>query len=201
MTVSGALLSNRAIAKSLLESLDAKRIANTDDPVEVGRAVGVLIRAAHLLGVEALQTVAHAFPASIQGLLIQPEANIDVDRDAFIGDEDFIDFVDLIDILCEEQSECVAPQLHRGWQDKTQSCRQVRSIACKAVGYSIGERLRESLLHAVSIQNRLMRVPAPVQLSTGKTRDALASLLDLIEHLVPPEIADEFKPLLKSLRV
>ncbi|MCP4678572.1 MAG: hypothetical protein GY854_24285 [Deltaproteobacteria bacterium] len=200
MTVSGALLSNRAIAKSLLESLDAKRIAASDDPVEVGLAVSVGIRAAHLLGVEILQTVAEAFPASIQGLLFQPGANTDIDRDAFVADEEFIDFVDLIDILCEEKCECVAPQLHRGWQDKTQSCREARSIARKAVGYSIGERLRESLLEAVSIQNRLMRVPAPVQLSAGKARDTFANLLGLIERLAPPEMADEFRPLLKSLR-
>ncbi len=200
MTVSGALLRNRAIAKSLLESMASNRIAASADPVEVGQAVAISIRVAHLLGVEILQSVADEFPANIQELLNVPETEIDTDRDAFIREADFISFLELVDIFSDEESACVAPALHRGWQDKTESCRQARRIARQALGYSIGERYRESLLDAVSIQNRLTRVPAPVQLSTGMCRIAFTGLLGLIERLIPAAKADELKPLLDSLR-
>ncbi|MCP4603663.1 MAG: hypothetical protein GY847_24625 [Proteobacteria bacterium] len=200
-TSSGVFSSNRAIAERLLKSLVQSQLAASDDPIELAYAVGIEIRAAHLIGMEHINAVSHEFPASIQGLMDLPEPEIDTDRDAYVESHDYIGFLELIDILSEEESECIAPHIHRGWQDKVQSCREARGIARNATKYSIGTNYREWLLKAMAIHNRVFHVPAPVQLHSTKVRTALSSVLDLIERLaIPPVKSEELTSLINSLR-
>ncbi len=193
--------SNRAIAERLLKSLVDSRAAASNHPIEIAHAIGIGIRAAHLLGIEHIKSVSHDLPPSIQALMDLPEANMDPERDAFIESREYIGFIELIDILSTQESECVAPHLHRGWQDKVQSCREARKTAHKVVGNVIVTNQRESLLLASATYNRVFLVPAPVQLIPAKVRTALASIIGLIERLaIPPVESSELTSLLNSLK-
>jgi hypothetical protein len=191
---------NLQIATRLLESLTRNKMAASEDPVEVAQAIGVGIRVAHLLAYERIKSLRGEFPASIHAMMDLPEERIDSERDAFTEPLDYIDFVDMLDILSDAQLDCISPHLHRGWQDKAQSCRNARRVAKGAVGFSVGFRFRGGLLAAAAIYNRIFGVPAPVRVSLDETRTAFSSILQLTEALVPPAQKDRFEPLIEALQ-
>ena len=109
-----SILYRPAMIESLLVGLERSGLAASDDPMDLAQAVGLGIRAAHLLGYEIIKQVADEFPASIQGMMDFSDPQIDVARDAFTQAYDFVGFVEMLDIISQEESECVAPHLHRG---------------------------------------------------------------------------------------
>ncbi len=191
---------NVTIALRLLNRLERTKLAAADDPFELSDALGMAIRAAHVLGHEHLMQVAQELPASVQSMMELPEPSLDAGRDAFVEPLDYIDFVDILDVISDENLDCVAPHLHRGWQDKKESCRNARRATKGSVGFSIGFRFRESLLQAAAIYNRVFLVPAPVELEINEVKTALSSVLELIENLAPKDKKAAFEPLLLSLQ-
>jgi hypothetical protein len=194
------VIDNVTIALRQLERLERSTLAASGDPFELSEALGMAIRAAHVLGHEHLIKVEHELPASIQSMMELPEPKLDAGRDAFVEPLDYLGFVDILDTISDANLECVAPRLHRGWQDKRESCRNTRRAAKQSVGFSIGYSFRESLLEAAAIHNRVFLVPAPVELTLGKVKTAFASVLQLTEAFIPKDKAEVFQSLIFSLR-
>lgn len=170
-------------AERLLALLERTRLGESSEPLEVGAAIGLAIRTAHVLALERLAGVAAEFPATIQALLTAPDPVVDTARDALEDTQGVLDFRDLIDLLSVTGLECVAPRLHRGWQDKVQSCQTARRAAQGAVGFGIDGERRRSLLAGLAIYHRLFVFPPPVRPDVEDARAALAGLLRLVEQL------------------
>ncbi|MHC4605355.1 MAG: hypothetical protein ACYTAF_00275 [Planctomycetota bacterium] len=163
-------MDGREIAEKLLAGADVERLKASDDAVEIARAVGAVMRAAVLLGLERLAGAADEFPASIRGLM-RGEA------------PDPFGFADLVDLLSDEGLECVSPRLHQGWQDRTQSCRTARAAGRKAAGFGIDAETREALLAGLVLHNRVFRLPPPAQLDAAGARRALSAVFGLVGRL------------------
>ena len=173
----------RMIAQGLLASLARTRLAGSEDPLDIAQALALRIRAALLLGLERIAAVAGEFPATIQALMNVPTANIEAARDALTQPQDYLGFIDLLDLLSDDSLDCVSPRLHRGWQDKAQSCSEARRLSRAAVGFSIDAIHRDSLLLALAIYQRIFCIPPPVQLGPEDARAALKAVDDLIDRI------------------
>ncbi len=193
-------LDSKVVAETLLASLAEAKLAASGSDLDVAQAIAVAIRAAHVLGVEQLGAISESFPASIRALLTVPEPTIDVSRDAALEVQDSCAFIDLFDLLCDEDLPCLAPRLHRGWQDKTQSCRDARRLTASVVGFSIDGEFRHSLLGAVAITNRVFMVAPPVRLDHAQSRRSLAAVLRLIDLLSESDEGGGSKRLVAQLR-
>lgn len=140
------------------------------------------IRAAEILVVQRLQPIRDRFPATIGLLLDSPSAEIDVYRDA-IANPRALGFTGALDLLSEETLDCVAPSLHRGWEDRAFSCQRSRKTALEAIGIRLSDDEREQLLKLSAYRNRIFRLPPPVRLNPAEIRDAFGSLQRLVEGL------------------
>ncbi len=170
----------------LLGSIDLTGAQTGGNPLALAQAIDAGVRTIGLLAYEKLVIFKEEFPDNIQVLMALPDREIELARDAFISADDFISYIDLLDLISVEELPCIAPHLHRGWQDKTQSCREVRCIAVRAIGHTLDQSRRDRLLRAAAIQQRVFAVPAPVLLSTTETQQTLAALFDLLKRLIPP---------------
>lgn len=184
-------LDTLTLAQSIMASAARFGLARSEAPEDAIQALFLVTRAAHLLALHKLQRARTGFPATIQALLSQPDPAIEVARDAFIEPRDFICFVDLLDLLSEESLPCAAPRLHRGWQDKKQSCRGARKNTAASVGFSLDGKERDALLKGWALQSRFFFMPPPLQLSTDQIKRSLPPLLGLARRLAPEEIAEE----------
>lgn len=173
----------KLIAEGLLAGLARTRLAESEDPLEIVQALALRIRAALLLGLERIAAVAGEFPATIQALMSVPAESIEAARDALIQPQDYLGFIDLLDLLSDDSLDCVSPRLHRGWQDKKQSCLDARRLSRGAVGFALDAARRESLLLALAIYQRVFCVPPPVQLVIEDARAALKAVGGLIDRL------------------
>ncbi len=194
------VIDNVPIALRLLQRLEQSRFADSDDIFEASEALGLVVRAAHLLGHQHLKKIEQELPSSMQTMMELPDLKLDAGRDAFVEPLDYLSFVDILDAISDENLECVAPHLHRGWQDKKQSCRNARRATKQCVGFSIEYRFRERLLQAGAIYNRVLLVPAPVELNLSEVKTAFSSVLILIENLIPKDKKDLFEPVILSLQ-
>jgi hypothetical protein len=176
-------LDTRAMAANMIAGIAKSGLAASSEPLEVAQALAMAIRAAQLHCLGRLARVVSGFPATIQALMTLPEPGIDTDRDALAESQDFLGFLDMLDLLSGELLECLAPRLHRGWQDKVQSCRAARLLTLEAVGFELDEEQRASLLSALACVNRVFVVPPPVRLSPDEVREALEAVLGLIARL------------------
>jgi len=140
-------------------------------------------RALEILAVHRLQEVKADFPATIGAQLELPEPEVDVHRDA-VEIPSTLSFTDVIDLLSEESLDCVAPRLHRGWEDRRFSCRRSRKTAREALGSTLGRDEREDFLTLAAYRNRLFRSPPPVRLSTTAVLDAFAALEKWVDGLL-----------------
>jgi hypothetical protein len=154
---------------------------NRSDCLIMGMGLG--LRAAELMATELINQAEIDYPSTIQSLRITPPAAIDYDQDAFSDAAYKLTFMDLMDLFSPENLVCIAPHLHRGWQDKKQSCRQVRSITQDRTGFGIDENLRDKLLKAQAIHNRLFFFPPPLILDIQQAKLALDTLVDFVRKL------------------
>ncbi len=187
------------MAKTILASAARSGLGRSDQPEDLMQALLLSTRAAHLLALHKIQAVRAKFPATLQALLSQPDPAIEVTRDAFTEPRDFICFDDLLDLLSAEALPCTAPRLHRGWQDKKQSCRDARKITAGAVGLSLQPDERDALLEGWALQNRFFFMPPPLQLSADQVVRCLPPVLGLIKRLAPDELADEIAHSLEEI--
>ncbi len=124
-----------------------------------------------------------------------PEAQIHPERDALVHAADFLAPIDVIDLLSEKGLPCVAPHLHRGWQDRQRSCLHARQVTTGAIGFWIGGEERSALMAGLAIVNRVALVPPPVQLDPDAIRDAYKPVLHLVERLATSSDSPVFKNL------
>jgi hypothetical protein len=186
-------------ALELLLVVDRYGLARPDDALSRATTLEVLMRSAQLLAVAALRSVRDSYPATNQFLFQEPEAEIVVARDALVDGGDFLRFADLLDLLSEESLPCVASRLHRGWQDRVQSCREARRVSQEAAGFSLGPEERAALLSGLAVANRVFRIPPPLDLDAKRGAAGFDALLRLIERLAPSDQASAFRDLTSKL--
>lgn len=188
------------VAEALLAALARTRLAPADDPVALAATLELATRVATLLVIERLAPLAASYPANVQALLAWPEPAIDSSRDSVLERSEFLGWRDAVDMLCAEPLPCVAPRLHRGWQDKTQSCRHARRVTRSAVGFAVDEAGARALLDGMAICNRVFVAPPPVRLDPARVRHAYLAVLDVVESAAPTEFAAPFHGLVERLR-
>jgi len=130
-----------------------------------------------------LQPVKSSFPATIGLSLETPDPDVDVHRDA-IEVPRALQFTDLLDLLSEEELECVGPRLHRGWEDRRFSCRRSRATAREALGLTLDRRKRDDLMLLAAYRNRLVRYPPPIRIDRSQVLRAFDALHALVEGLL-----------------
>ncbi len=166
------------LAQRFFEIIESSNWTSGDDPVELSMAISLAMRATGLLALHRLENIAGEFPATIQTLLAGPTIT-----EASVDSSEVLGFVDLVDLLSDKDLSCVAPNLHRGWQDKTQSCQNARTLVRRELNFSIDENMRGRLLHAAQANQRLFLLPDPAQLDLALLKPALLSLFDLATQL------------------
>ncbi len=185
-----SLLDPTAGARRLLEL--AARIDGDPEPLAVAMATRLVFRAGHILGLAALAPARDHYSVALQALMHAPEPAGDPGRDPFLDPHDFLGWLDLLDLISEPALGCVARRLHRGWQDRTQSCRQARKVSERTLGFSVSEPERGALLAAWGTCQRLLVIPPPARFHPAALRSDRRPLLELIARLAPrPLEADE----------
>ena len=150
--------------------------------VYLAEALDLGVRAVEIVALRRLQAVAPRFPATIAHQLEAPDPEVNTERDAVVLPHT-LQFVDVIDLLSEEEESCVSPRLHRGWEDRRYSCRRSRALAREATGTTISPHVREKMLRLAAYRNRIFRLPPPVKVVTAEILDAFPELVDLYEKL------------------
>lgn len=170
-------------AKGLLDALERSGAGQSSQPLEQAAGLALAMRALQLLCLYRLQPVRESFPATNRALMPVPEPVIEPARDALALPADFLGAIEIVDLLSEQDLDCVAPQLHRGWQDRRRSCAQARELAAEAFGFSITGDERQALLGALAICNRVFCIPPPVALLPAVVSAAFGPVLGLIERI------------------
>ncbi len=114
------------------------------------------------------------------------EANFDIERDARWEEKKRLSMFELLDILSDENLPILKPEFFQGWQDRTVRCQTLRRGVTGAIGSSIGEADREHLLLLLGAYHRLLRLPAETTLEAQSVREAVPTLIDLIDSLIDP---------------
>jgi hypothetical protein len=163
-------------------ALEARKAA-ADDVVPLCESLDLGLHAAEILVIQLLQPIKDEFPATIGLQLHMPTPEVDPHRDGITVPKT-LDFTDAIDLLSDEELECVSPGMHRGWEDRRFSCRRSRAAAQGAVGVTLSGDDQERLLLLAAYRNRLFRSPPPVRVVPGEILSAFQSLERLVEGLL-----------------
>lgn len=177
-------------AAQLLECLERTRLDKSESAVEVALALAMAVRSAQLLAFQHLAQVKDRFPAPIQAVLARPEAAVSLDRDLQGSTGDSLSFANILDLLSEKDLPCISMGLHRGWQDKRQSCRQARGVTCTAVGFYLNKEERDHLLMASVLLSRTLEMPLPARVDLDELRGAVRRVLALITRLTSEETSE-----------
>ena len=172
-------------ARRLWSAAQAARARAETDLVALIEALDLGIRAAEVLAIQLLQPAKERLPATIAAQLATPAAEVEPHRDA-IHVPKVIQFIDVVDLLSEEELECVSPGMHRGWEDRAFACRRSRRVARETVGVTLTAPDQAHLLLLAAYRNRLFRCPPPVRLVTADIQSALPVLDRLVEQLFRP---------------
>jgi len=143
-----------------------------DDLVALCESIDLGLHAAEILVIQRLLPIKDQFPATIGVQLQVPAAEVEAYRD------------EILDLLSQEDLECVGPRLHRGWEDRRFSCRRARATAQEAVGVTLASEEREQLLLLAAYRNRIFRYPPPLELVPGDILPAFSALTRLVEGLL-----------------
>lgn len=165
---------------------EGARQAHDDAPgdlVALCQSVDLGLRAAEILVIHGLQSARGRFPATIAAQLETPEPDVDSHRDA-IHVPSTLDFTEGLDLLSVEGLECVAPGMHRGWEDRRFACQRARATAREALGVTLDGEERERLLVLAAYRNRVFRCPPPVRVVPAQILDAYGSLEALMARLL-----------------
>lgn len=150
--------------------------------VYLAEALDLGVRALEIVAVQRLQTVAQRFPATIAHQLDAPDPEVNTERDAVIMPRT-LQFIDVIDLMSEQDESCVSPRLHRGWEDRRYSCNRSRKLAQEATKIAIAPPAREKMLRLAAYRNRIFRLPPPVTVVPAEILDAFPELVDLYAKL------------------
>jgi hypothetical protein len=152
------------------------------DFVAMCEALDLGLRAVEILVTHRLQPVKGLFPATIGVQLDTPSPEVDPHRDA-VNIPNSLPFVAVLDLLSGLEMECVAPRLHRGWEDRRFSCRRSRVTAGEALGIVLTEEERDRLLLLAAYRNRIFRSPPPVRVDRSQILEGFPALNRLVEGL------------------
>lgn len=170
-------------ARRLWRGAENAREAASGELVRLFEAIDLGLRAVEILVFEKLQPVKDQFPATIAIQMESPAPEVDPVRDA-IHVPSSLEFTAIVDLLSEEELECVSPGMHRGWEDRRFACRRSRVTAGKAIGVTLGEAEREHLLLLSAYRNRIFRSPPPVRVMPAEIREAFETLRNLAKRLL-----------------
>jgi len=148
----------------------------------LSEAIDLGARAVEIVAVQKLQGVAMEFPATIALQLEIPDPEVNPVRDA-VTTPKALRFIDLLDMLGEDDLDCVSPGLHRGWEDRRFSCLRSRTLARRACGAEIKASDREQLLLLEAYRNRIFRLPPPVKVVPADIIAAFPALTNLYDQL------------------
>ena len=175
-------LSPEEEARRLWEGAEEARERADVDLAALCEALDLGLRAVEILVVERLSPVRDQFPATIAIQLERPRPEVDTVEDATTV-PNTLQFTEILDLLSKEGLDCVAPGLHRGWEDRRFSCRRSRVTAQEALKVSLEEQERKDLLLLSAYRNRIFRAPPPVRVVPGEILKAFGSLEGLIQRL------------------
>jgi len=150
--------------------------------VSLTEALDLGIRAAEILVVQQLLQIRVRFPATIQDQLETPTPTVQTHRDA-IDTPKALGFREILDLLSQPTLECVAPGLHRGWEDRRFSCLRSRETAGQVLPIELSEGAREDLLLLLAYRNRIFRYPPPVEIHPLVVIEAFSALQQLMDRL------------------
>jgi hypothetical protein len=133
--------------------------------------------------VSRLQPIRSQFPATIAALLESPPPEVDTRRD-FVHPPASLSFLDLVDMMSDERLECISHQLHRGWEDRVESCQRSRAKTRGAIGFSLSEDERRPLMLIGAYRNRLFVLPPPVRIVPAHVLAAFPTVAVLVDRLL-----------------
>ncbi len=154
--------------------------------VHLTEALELGIRVAELYALLKLRPVRHSYPATITSLLEESPPEIHVDRDA-VHVPRAMEFLDILDMLSDQNLPCISRKLHHGWEDPWYSCQRSRETSQKAVRSTLDETARDQLLLLLACRNRIFRLPPPVAIPVSEVLQAYPTLVRLVESLMPEE--------------
>lgn len=160
---------------------------------EVAAWKGALLwgwHAAGLLAYLRLLPERENFDPWMQDYLHQGEPRLNVERDAMWDERRRLHLIEILDIFSERELPILKPEFYQGWQDRASRCKELRSRVARLAGGSIGAEQREQLLFLLAVYNRLVYLPAAVEIQPAMVRDAFPALLDFIEMLLDPKAAE-----------
>ncbi len=140
------------------------------------------LRTAEILVFERLLKARDRFPATIVAQLQVPSPEVEPHRDA-VAEPRALGITEIIDLLSADGLDCVAPRLHRGWEDRRFSCARSRQTAREAVGLTLEAADRDRLLLLAAYRNRLFRYPPPIRIVPAEIAAAFPALERLVESL------------------
>ena len=141
------------------------------------------LRAVEILVIQRLQPIKEQFPATIALQLQLPVPEVEAYRDAVTVPK-ALQITEILDLLSAKALECVAPRLHRGWEDRRFSCQRSRQTAQEAVGLTLETAERDQLLLLTAYRNRLFRYPPPIRIVPAEILAAFPALRRVVEALL-----------------
>ncbi len=151
--------------------------------VSLCQSLDLGLRAAEILVVDRLQPVKEQFPATITLQLQLPNPEVEAYRDAVTVPKS-LQITEILDLLSADDLECVAPRMHRGWEDRRFSCARSRKSAREAVGVTLDKQDIDRLLLLAAYRNRLFRYPPPIRIVPADILAAFPALRGLVERLM-----------------
>ncbi len=170
-------------AQRLWIGAEAAYSSASQDLVALCESLDLGLRAAEILVMHGLQEVKGQFPATIQLQLETPGPDVDLHRDA-IHIPNTLDFTAILDLLSADGLECVAPGMHRGWEDRRFACKRSRETATTALGVTLDEAQREQLLVLSAYRNRIFRTAPPLNVVPAQIMGAWGALKSLMGSLL-----------------
>jgi len=169
-------------AERLWRGAESELARAGEDFAALCSALDLGIRAAQILAVLRIEPVRDRLPATIAALLERPPAEVDPWRDV-VHQPRALRFAEVIDLLSDEDLECVTPHLHHGWEDRTWSCRRSRGLAREGAALGLGRAQRDRLLVLAAYRNRIFETPPPVRVDPAQITEAFPALRELVESL------------------
>jgi hypothetical protein len=148
---------------------------------------GALAWGWHVCGLLAylrLKPARETFDAWMRDYLQEGTPSLDVERDARWEERERLSFLELLDLLSEENLPSLKPEFYQGWQDRSSRCLWLRQQVRLLTGCSIDAEKRDLLLYLLAVYHRLIRLPAGVAISARPIVEALPALFDLLQMLI-----------------
>ncbi len=180
------LLSPHAEAERLWSGAQEAFPQARDGIAQLCETIDLGMRVVEILTIECLRKVRQEFPTSVSILLDPPPPNVDPTRD-FMHAPKTLSLLDALDMLSDPGLPCISPALHRGWVDRVQVCRELRTNTKRATNLALDATQRDALMLIGAYRNRIFLLPPPVRIVPSEVLDAFPVLSELVEQLFARE--------------